>query len=319
VSHSGVSPTGIVGLPIVDGVAPGTDIARYAPFYWNIRSNASIGATPFSLGLTAEGFTDFSAIADVRLLRRVGAITDVTNPWTSPGFQYENFVFDAVPTVTAVNLTGAIVPGGAIFTYGLKSNMVVANPFTVPTLTNTAKQFTVDLLNPALITGNSGPLTFTATTDQPTVAVAGVTGSSLTVTGLAPGNTFVRVTATDAADGSRITYSTGVTSTVTVGVETVGQDIPTQFSLNQNFPNPFNPSTTIRFALPNEAPVSLVIYNMLGVPVRTLVAGENLRAAYHQIAWDGKDDAGYTVPSGMYIYRISAGSFVSAKRMTLLK
>ncbi|HEY5615672.1 MAG TPA: T9SS type A sorting domain-containing protein, partial [Bacteroidota bacterium] len=118
-----------------------------------------------------------------------------------------------------------------------------------------------------------------------------------------------------------ITHSTPIVSTVTTptGVETIGDAIPTEFTLNQNFPNPFNPSTTIRFALPEEAPVSLVIYNMLGVQIRTLVNGENLRAAFHQIAWDGKDDAGYTLPSGMYIYRITAGSFQSAKRMTLLK
>jgi hypothetical protein len=319
VGHSSTSPSGIVGLPIADGVSTGVPIARYAPFHWTIRSNASIGATPFNLGLTAEGFDDYDAIANLRIVRRAGALTDEANPWTNPGFNYENFEIDGVPTATAVNLTGAIIPGGAIFTYGMKTNMIIANPFTIPTLTNEAKSFTRDLVATDLVTGYKGAVTFTASIESQTVASVAITGSVLTVTGLAPGTTILHVTATDASDGSRITYSTSVTSTVTVGVETVGEAIPTEFSLNQNFPNPFNPSTMIRFALPNEAPVSLVIYNMLGIPVRTLVAGENLRAAYHQIAWDGKDDAGYTVPSGMYIYRISAGSFVSAKRMTLLK
>jgi len=95
--------------------------------------------------------------------------------------------------------------------------------------------------------------------------------------------------------------------------------IPTEFGLDQNYPNPFNPSTTISFSLPKESPVTFEIYNMLGVKIRTLMAGETKGAGVHTVAWDGKDDAGVTMPSGVYLYRVHAGTFLSSKKMTLLK
>jgi hypothetical protein len=315
--HVDTRPTGTNGLPITDGIDAGVDIARYPNFYWEIFANTSLGAAQYNLELTAAGFSDFDAVQNIRIIRRVGGPTDATNQWTKQGFQYDNFTVGGVPTVTAVNLSGAISSASAIFTYGLKSNMVVANPFTIPTLTDAAPTFRRYLRNPALITGNTGALSFTASIDNPAIATVSLSNDTLIVTRKVSGSTIVRVTATDAADGSRITYSTSLN--VVSKVETIAGAVPTEFALEQNFPNPFNPSTTIRFALPKEAPVTLVIYNMLGVPVRTLVNGENLSAANHQVTWDGKDDAGLTVPSGVYLYRISAGTFQAAKKMTLLK
>jgi hypothetical protein len=317
ISHVDTKPTGIVGLPIADGVSPGVDIARYAPFYWNISSNISLGSTQFNLELTAAGFTDFDDVANIRIIRRAGSAADVGNQWRLQGVNYDNFVAAGVPTVVNVNSTGGILPEGAIFTYGLKSNMVVANPFTIPTLTDAAPTFRRYLRNPALITGNTGALSFTASAANPAIVDVSLSNDTLIVTRKVTGTTTVTVVATDAADGSRISYTTSVN--VISKVETIAGAVPTEFSLEQNFPNPFNPSTTIRFALPKEAPVTLVIYNMLGVPVRTLINGEQLGAANHQVTWDGKDDAGMTVPSGMYLYRITAGSFQATRKMTLLK
>jgi flagellar hook assembly protein FlgD len=94
--------------------------------------------------------------------------------------------------------------------------------------------------------------------------------------------------------------------------------LPKEYALSQNFPNPFNPTTTIRFALPNDAKVSLKVYDMLGREVRTLIDG-NLHVGYQEVMWDGRNNAGIQVASGMYIYRITAGSFVSSKKMLLLK
>lgn len=68
-----------------------------------------------------------------------------------------------------------------------------------------------------------------------------------------------------------------------------------------NYPNPFNPETKIRFELPEPAQVSLIIYNLLGEEVRTLV-NTDLEANFHTIRWDGKNDSGEEVPSGVYIY-----------------
>jgi len=95
--------------------------------------------------------------------------------------------------------------------------------------------------------------------------------------------------------------------------------LPTEFNLGQNYPNPFNPTTTISFSLPKEAPVTFEIYNMLGVKIRTLMAGQTKSAGLYSVAWDGRDDAGVSMSSGVYLYRISAGSFLASKKMTLLK
>jgi len=95
-------------------------------------------------------------------------------------------------------------------------------------------------------------------------------------------------------------------------------EIPEQTFIDQNYPNPFNPSTTIRYGLSEDAHVTLKLYNMLGREVATLV-NEFLPAGYKSAVWDGRNSSGSTVSSGMYFYRIEAGSFVSAHRMILLK
>jgi len=89
-------------------------------------------------------------------------------------------------------------------------------------------------------------------------------------------------------------------------------DNPKDFSLSQNYPNPFNPSTTIEFSLPKLSFVNLTIYNMLGQEVKTLVSGE-LNEGVHRINWNAE------VPSGTYIYRLTANSFVAAKKMILIR
>lgn len=94
--------------------------------------------------------------------------------------------------------------------------------------------------------------------------------------------------------------------------------LPSDYSLEQNLPNPFNPSTTIKYQLPASGEVSLVIYNLLGQQVRTLLK-ETVDAGFHSIVWDGKNELGTQVASGVYIYRLQAGDFSTAKRMMLLK
>lgn len=89
--------------------------------------------------------------------------------------------------------------------------------------------------------------------------------------------------------------------------------VPGAVSLAQNYPNPFNPSTTIRYGLPSRARVVLTIYNTLGQQVSTLVQGEQ-DPGYHEVRFDGS-----TLPSGVYFYRIRAGSFVGTKKCLLMK
>ncbi|MDP1675308.1 MAG: VIT domain-containing protein [Bacteroidota bacterium] len=95
--------------------------------------------------------------------------------------------------------------------------------------------------------------------------------------------------------------------------------LPTEYILEQNFPNPFNPTTTIRYFIPqNQTFVSITIFDMLGRKVRTLIAQSSTKGMF-EITWNGKDDAGNTVPSGVYMYRLQAGQVQKAKTMMLLK
>jgi len=85
-----------------------------------------------------------------------------------------------------------------------------------------------------------------------------------------------------------------------------------------NYPNPFNPSTTIRYTLNAGSPVTITVHNMLGEVVRTLVE-EYQGAGYHEVVWDGKNNTGSSVSSGMYIYRLTAGGFSETRRILLTK
>ncbi len=98
----------------------------------------------------------------------------------------------------------------------------------------------------------------------------------------------------------------------------LGDLLPMDFALHQNYPNPFNPTTTIRFDLPNEAFVRLDVYNILGRKVKTLI-DQPMQPGYHSVDWDGSDNAGHTIASGIYFYRLAAGDKVDKKKMVLLK
>ena len=89
--------------------------------------------------------------------------------------------------------------------------------------------------------------------------------------------------------------------------------IPDKYSLEQNYPNPFNPTTTIKFALPEAAEVTLTIYNTLGQKVAELV-NSKLEAGYYTYQWNGRNTA-----TGMYIYELRTGNYVSVKKMMLIK
>ena len=94
---------------------------------------------------------------------------------------------------------------------------------------------------------------------------------------------------------------------------------PDMYKLEQNYPNPFNPSTTINFTLPVNKQISITIYNSLGQVVKTLVDNVKFEKGSHSAVWDGTNDAGAKVASGMYIYTMKYGNFTQSKRMTLLK
>ena len=97
-----------------------------------------------------------------------------------------------------------------------------------------------------------------------------------------------------------------------------GDEIPQSYELMQNFPNPFNPSTTITYALPAQGPVSLIVYDALGREVTRLV--DNVQPeGYHTVQWSGVNSAGGQVSTGVYFYRLQAGDFSQIRKMVLVK
>jgi len=124
----------------------------------------------------------------------------------------------------------------------------------------------------------------------------------------------------ESSPSEEVEIQLGVTTGVSGSTEST---LPAQFELGQNYPNPFNPSTEIRFALPKDAEVTLTIFNLRGQVVRTLVKGAKV-AGFHTVSWDGRDELGHDVASGVYIYRIVARSadgsrFEQVRKMSLIR
>jgi hypothetical protein len=94
--------------------------------------------------------------------------------------------------------------------------------------------------------------------------------------------------------------------------------LPEIFSLYQNYPNPFNPITTLRYDLPEQAFVTLTIYDMLGREITQLVSTTQ-EAGFRLVQWSGSDSMGRSVSAGVYLYQIRAGEFVQTRKMVLLK
>ena len=94
--------------------------------------------------------------------------------------------------------------------------------------------------------------------------------------------------------------------------------LPHAFYLYNNYPNPFNPVTTLRYGLPENGLVNITIYDMLGREVKTLI-NQIQDAGYKSVIWDATNDYGKTVSAGIYLYQIQAGEYISTKKMVLLK
>ena len=96
------------------------------------------------------------------------------------------------------------------------------------------------------------------------------------------------------------------------------QILPISFKIYNSYPNPFNPITTIRYDLPEDAIVNITIYDMMGRVVKNM--GNNMESAgYKSVRWNATNDAGFPVSAGIYLYMIQAGEFRQTKKMVLLK
>lgn len=149
--------------------------------------------------------------------------------------------------------------------------------------------------------------------------IEGLSSPSVALPELATGDYFWRVRSQNVAGefSARSPVSTFTVAGSAVDVETE-PEVPGTFALHANYPNPFNPTTRILFDVPASQQVTITVYDVLGRTVQTLV-NDVLASGRHEISWNGRDAAGQTVASGVYVYQMKAGNFVQARTMLLLK
>ena len=119
-------------------------------------------------------------------------------------------------------------------------------------------------------------------------------------------------------DDIRLAAAKPIASPSTAVLEEHTGAVPDVFALDQNFPNPFNSSTVISFNLPTFSDATLTVYNLVGQKVATLL--DDTRAAgTYTVRWDGRDDAGQTLASGMYLYRVRAETQAITRKLLILR
>jgi hypothetical protein len=170
-------------------------------------------------------------------------------------------------------------------------------------------------------TGLAAPQVFTQTDGKIAIAALGITASEgdlglnlIFRTKQEIEDSYIELTNGALQDG---TYGLNqITNPVSVRIQTR----PEAYALNDNYPNPFNPETTIKYQLPDAGQVRLEVYNMLGQVVKTLVDNQFQNAGRYTLQWDATNNSGQPLSSGVYFYRIIAGGeFQSYKKMLLLK
>ena len=95
-------------------------------------------------------------------------------------------------------------------------------------------------------------------------------------------------------------------------------EMPTEYELFNNYPNPFNPTTTIKYSVPKVGNVKLRVYNMMGQLIKTLV-NDTKAPGFYNIEWNGTNESNSRVASGIYFYRFESGNFVANNKMILIK
>ena len=292
-------------------------------------------ATPLAfadgMAVADQEYTAGAAIADMELPEATGGSGDVT--YSVSGLP-AGLSFDAATrtisgtpddaTDEAVDVTYTATDGAgatASLTFSIAVNATLTfgdllSPFlgagkVVPTASadgSTIREFVVGQPVEAVVlpagTGGTVPLTYSLSPDLP----AGVSFDPITRT----------ISGTPTAEGEPV-YTYTVTDATGASAAMLLQTRPAAFALTSNYPNPFNPATTIQYALPQAADVQLTVYNVVGQPVRTLVA-EHQSAGRYLVEWDATADSGHSLSSGLYFYRLQAGgAFHAVKKMLLLK
>ncbi|UCD38428.1 MAG: right-handed parallel beta-helix repeat-containing protein, partial [Fidelibacterota bacterium] len=170
-----------------------------------------------------------------------------------------------------------------------------------------------------IVTNAGGDTVGTFTTDEEGMAYVDVAAEGITFGGYSATQNPFTFTVVDTLDEGWSGILGSITETITedteiilsvdyLGTEAAAIGLPTEFALAQNYPNPFNPTTTIRYDLPVQSHVKLRVFDMTGRTLCTLVEA-NQQAGYHRVIWDGRDQLGRPVATGLYFFEIVAGDF----------
>jgi len=175
----------------------------------------------------------------------------------------------------------------------------------------------VDILQGSIF-GMSSDLDIFLLNDPNPQALVAYGGESFTFTNVPPDTYYVVIDGFHGAAEPPGSFILQVQQNIVVGIQDPINNVPAAYDLKQNYPNPFNPTTIISYDLPIKSEVELSIYNILGQKVITLVNTNQPPGSYNVI-WDGRNEIGERVASGIYIYQIKMGNFIKTRKMILMK
>ena len=262
-------------------------------------------------------------------LDKAGAVAFIANSrwgWVSSSYYFQRAFFDSLSAHPDLPAVSALYAAKASFPY-YTDQIYGINYFGDPALR-------VHLETPNLLTTSTsydkGQVVVTVTSDSDGIVGCDVIlskdGSILeraTTNGQGDCTLLYDFTYDDdytlcaLADGYAVGY-TIFTPTLSTDIDDPQSGLPAHFALYQNYPNPFNPSTVIGFELARSSNVRLTVTNILGQEVKTLV-NEVLSGGVHEVVWDGAEEGGRGVASGIYFYRIDAGDFQDVRKMLLVR
>lgn len=114
-------------------------------------------------------------------------------------------------------------------------------------------------------------------------------------------------------------YGTPGEENILVPIENEEELLPKEFSLSQNYPNPFNPNTSIKFSIPKVGKVRLEVFNVGGSLIKSIIDSEVMQAGEYDVKWNGTDNAGQRVASGIYFARLTTQNYMQSIKMNLIK
>ena len=200
---------------------------------------------------------------------------------------------------------------------------MVKEPLSFHELPPAAPEFDARFASQRMVETYPAHLSEKATYEYPITIDANAYPLTISWNTVHPAERKLVLTSADGKLGNTILDGSGSVKLTNANVRSVAvalKDVaaPKSYALGQNYPNPFNPSTRFAVEIPRVSEVNVVVYDVLGRQIATLLSGEQA-AGYHTIEWDGRDARGITAPTGIYFVRMTAGTFDATRKMMLMK